>query len=158
MREKIFWIFGLFNFALLVFAGFFWLAPTALSLQTGLSSLRNLEQRYAASSEIFRSSADVVFLNYEEILSALAETASRGAEFGLEILEFSTDEISNLSQISPNENLYEIRVAAEYDGNFDGTIDFLRDFQNTHGYIRSFTVLIEETTSLRLQFSIFGAR
>ena len=158
MREKIVWISGLFNLAILIFAGHFWIAPPARSLHEGLVSVHFLEQRYAASRETLRDPTDAAILNYREILPALAETASRSATFSLETLEFATDEIFNLSQISPNENLYEIRTTAEYNGNFDDVIAFLRDFQNTCGNIRSFTILIEETTSLRLQFSIFGAR
>ncbi|MCL2355916.1 MAG: hypothetical protein FWC70_01995 [Defluviitaleaceae bacterium] len=156
MRERIFWIFGLFNLAILIFAWVVWIAPAARSLQTGRESVRLLERRYSAMNALLRNDADYTVLPYEQMLPALAGISGRGATFGLETHEFSAGEISSIARLSPGENFYEMRVVVEYAGNFYDAIDFLRDFQSSRGYIRSFTITNEEVARLRLQFSIFG--
>lgn len=155
-KNKIFWIFGLFNLAVLLFAGFFWILPSARSLQIGRESVRLLKRSYASAREILHTEPAAPVFRQEELLPVLAEISGRGGAYGLEMREFSTGEMTNLAPLSYNENFYELRATADYIGEFGEIINFLRDFPDSHGYIRSFSVIKEGDSQLRLQFSIFG--
>jgi len=154
VREKIFWIFGVINLAAIVAVGVF-VVPTAQSFHAGRERLRFFERMYAAAYE-HTGDTDATVSNFYEIIPALSLASSRGAMHGLETHEFFAGEFFQTAQISPEEYFLEVRVTAEYEGDFHDAIALLREFQDTRSYIRSFTIKKNEVAQVRMQFSIFG--
>jgi hypothetical protein len=162
-------VFAAFNLALFFFANMVFIAPVADSLRNARAAVRLQERIYSAELEYLASYEENLRelaeikgmrrgLAYNEMLPALAEISELGAMYELSDMEFYS------SGIARGDFFYEMRVRAEYEGDFNDVIIFLRDFSvflETRGNTRSFSIfssdIMEEKTRLRMEFSLYGS-
>ncbi|MDR0273469.1 MAG: hypothetical protein LBI27_09160 [Clostridiales bacterium] len=158
-------IFVSFNLVVTVIAAFF-CAPTVGSLRNGRASVRMQERVFSAESgmlaelEVNLRELEEIrsgILHYNDMLPVLDEISGLVAAYELRGLELSTSEISDAD--FGDSVLYEMRVRAEYEGDFFNLVSFLRDFTGGYGNTRSFyfSDIMEESARLRLEFSLIGS-